>query len=378
MLPSRSTPTSGRPRDRGEDAIRTAWLAAGELDQAPRLPRAPRTALSPPIPSRPLRLAQTAASKLCEDGVGRLSLAPAVWARRRALGPRAKAPPRFLVRVDEFPNATAYDHPERYGAEPSSRFHARFVNAGVPYLMALVPQLTHRPLDPDATGGRALGPDEIELIEQMAADGVTFAAHGLSHRTRDPRPRHHSELIGLSRGALAALIDESLATLGALNVAPRVFVAPFNRFTADQYAALASRFDVIGGGPESIRHMGLHPTPRWLADAVYVPSHPPLYGTARRVLPEVERLIAARPGTWVPITLHLGWELDEGLDALDRLLARIAPFTAPWTGLLAAIDRIRARRCATLGSAGGPSSTTADGAATGQPDVMADDVRAAG
>jgi peptidoglycan/xylan/chitin deacetylase (PgdA/CDA1 family) len=204
--------------------------------------------------------------------------------------------------------------------------------------MAIVPQLVHRPLDPGASGGRPLNSEETDLIGRMADDGVLFAAHGLTHRTRDPRPRHRSELIGLSRKAVGALIAESLAMLAAFDVVPRVFVPPFNRFAAEQYPQLAARFDVVCGGPESILYLGLQPTPRWLGGAVYCPSYAPLYGTACEALPEVGRAIEARAGTWIPVTLHLSWELDDRLEGLKRLLDRIAPYAASWTGLLEAVD----------------------------------------
>lgn len=319
-------------------AQKTARLAAPELDREPRLSPLVARRLAPAIPPVPVRLAQLVSSKLSAERVGRHALAPARAARRSLLGRAAEGPPRFLVRVDEFPYSTSFDQPESYGVEASARFHAVFAAAGVPYLMAIVPQLVHRPLDPSASGGRPLGPEEKELIGRMAADGVVFAAHGLTHRTRDPRPRHHSELIGLSPKRVGALADDSLALLASFDVLPRVFVAPFNRFSADQYPELAARFDVVCGGPESIRHLGLQPTPRWLGNAVYFPTYEPLYGTAREALAEVEHEIAVRAGTWIPVTLHLSWELDDRLEGLKRLLDRLAPYAASWTELLGTID----------------------------------------
>jgi peptidoglycan/xylan/chitin deacetylase (PgdA/CDA1 family) len=175
----------------------------------------------------------------------------------------------------------------------------------------------------------------------MASEGVEFAAHGLTHRTRDARPRHRSELIGLTPAQTRDLADRSLELLAQANVAPRVFVAPFNRFAQVHYDALAARFDVICGGPETIAFLGAQPTPRWLGDAVYCPCYAPLYGRAREVLPEVGRLIAQQPGTWIPLTLHLAWEIDDGLDDMRRLAEVLAPYAAPWRELLSAIESSR-------------------------------------
>jgi Uncharacterized protein conserved in bacteria (DUF2334) len=323
------------------DAAQTARLSASDAGREPVLGALLARRLAPAIPPASVRISQLLANKLDPVRVGRRALEPGRAARRSLLGAAAAAPPRFLLRVDEFPCARAFDEPDRYGVEDSARFHAVFADAGVPYLMAVVPQLVRRPLDPAASGGRPLGPDELKLIERMAGDGVAFAVHGLTHRTRDPRPRYHSELIGLSAEGLDALLDESLRLFASFGVAPRVFVPPFNRFGLDQYPQLAARFDVVCGGPESIRYLGLQPTPRWLGDAVYFPSYQPLYGTAATALPEANRMIDTRPGTWVPITLHLNWELDSGLEPLKRLLDRLGPYTASWADFLASVKASR-------------------------------------
>ena len=323
------------------DARRTALLAAPELDSEPVLDRRTSRRLAPPIAQPLTRAAQRVWGKLHPASLGRRALAPAAVARRVLVGEAASGPPRFLVRVDEFPYATSFDHPDRYGVEPSARFHEVFARAHVPYLMAIVPQLVSRPLDPTASGGRPLGPNELALIGRMASDGVEFAAHGLTHRTRDPLPRRHSELVGLTAPQAQALADDSLELLRAHAIHPRVFVPPFNRFDMTQYQGLASRFDVVCGSPETIAFLGAQPTPRWLGEAVYCPCYPPLYGRAQEILGEVQRLIATRPGTWVPVTLHLAWELDDGLDETRRLAELLAPFAAPWSDFLAAVDASR-------------------------------------
>lgn len=325
----------------GLDALRTLRLAAPELDNPVDLDRRLARRLAPGVPPPAIRLAQLVAAHLVPTRMSRRALAPAEAARRSAFGEPGGGPPRFLLRVDEFPYATSLDHPDRYGAEPSAQFHAVLSDAGIPYLMAVVPQLVRRPLDPMASGGRPLSPEELGLLARMAADGVEFAAHGLTHRTNDPRPRHRSELIGLTEEQTRDLAERSLRLLAEAQITPRVFVPPFNRFARVQYDALASRFDVICGGPETIAYLGAQPTPRWLGDAVYCPSYAPLYGRAREVLPEVLRLIDRRPGTWIPVTLHLAWEIDDGLDDMRRLADVLAAYTVPWSELLDTIEASR-------------------------------------
>ena len=96
----------------------------------------------------------------------------------------------------------------------------------------------------------------------------------------------------------------------------------------------------------SIQFLGAQPTPRWLGDAVYCPSYAPLYGTAREMLADVRQLVAEQPGTWIPLTLHLAWELDDGLKALKQLAAELGPYAISWNEFLAAADRARVRTAA--------------------------------
>jgi hypothetical protein len=307
--------------------------AGGELPPEARRVLAPR-----PVPPAPLRAAQRIAVKLGRLDWERAWLRPLMAARRAALGERAAGPPRFLVRVDEYPYSTSFDRPQ--DLEMSARFHDTMAAAGLVHLMAVVPQLTHDPLTPGSTGGRDLGATEIAQLERMRADGVTFAQHGTTHRTRYSSPRRRSELCGLDAEATRALLEDGRRRLVAAGVArTRLFVPPFNRFDAGQYAQLAERFAVVCGGPESIALLGFHGGPLWRDGAVYLPCYAPLYADARTILPVAERLIDLAPGTWVPIVLHTSWEQDDDFGSLRRLADRIAPFAASWEHLLADVDR---------------------------------------
>lgn len=292
-------------------------------------------------PQRPLRLAQQVLRKLGRLDYESAVVAPLLAARRATLGAEtARRAPRFLVRVDEFPHYLAWDDPDHYGTEGYRRFHAIMTAAGVPYLVAVPPRVSHAPLDPAERRWRELdGGERTLLAELVAADGVAFALHGRDHRTRFASPRRHSELCGLGPVATAELLDGALAELAGLGVPTEVFVPPFNRFDAEQYDALAERFAVVCGGPESIGLLGFQRSPVWRGDAVYLPSYLPLYGHAHEVLPAARRLIEQESGLWLPIALHWGWEADDGWAELERLAALIAPYAAPWEDFLAAVRR---------------------------------------
>jgi len=265
-------------------------------------------------------------------------LAKLLALRRSVCGEGASGPPRFLVRVDEFPYYTSFDHPQ--DIDMSRKFHDVMAAAGLPHLMSVVPQLTHSPLTVGSSGGRPLGGEEIELLIRMRGDRVTFAQHGTTHRTLFESPRRRSEFSGLSQESFQRVLEDGRELLLEAGVqAPRVFVPPFNRFDASQYPLLASRFDVVCGGPESVTMMGFHGGPLWRDGAVYLPAYAPLYSNARTILPMVERLIDLAPGTWIPIVLHTSWEQEDDFRSLERLAERIAPFTEDWEDFLAEVAR---------------------------------------
>ncbi|HEX4804699.1 MAG TPA: DUF2334 domain-containing protein [Conexibacter sp.] len=328
------------------DAVRTARLlfdaelAAGLVDDDAVASSAVLDAIRPrPVARAPVRWAQDAMRKL-----GRLDHdGPLLAARRAVLGARAAAPPRFLVRVDEFPHYKAWDEPGRFGCDGFRRFHELLTGAGVPYLVAVLPRVSRAPLDPARTESRALTDEEAALLREVAAhDDVALALHGRDHRTRAASPRRHSELCGLDARATEALLDAALDELAGYGVAPpRAFVAPYNRFDAAQWPALARRFAIVGGGPEGIRHVGFQRAPQWRGDAVYLPGYAPLYGRARDVLPAAARAIEAQTGLWTPIVLHWGWEADAGWRELEALCAAIAPHAARWRDFEAAVERSR-------------------------------------
>jgi hypothetical protein len=275
------------------------------------------------------------------------SLEPLCAARRELFGERASGAPRFLVRVDEFPSATRFYVPGDNEPEGTLRFHEAMAERGVPYLMAVLPEPALDPLSPRAAGTRALTAAEGALLDRLQADGVAFAQHGTTHRTRRVSPRGRSEFAGLTDAELGSLLDRGREVLERHSIEARVLVPPFNRFDARQYEALADRFDVICGGPESVRGMGLHGGPLWRGDAVYLPVYAPLYGRAAAVLPMARELIERRPGTWIPIVLHTIWELDDDLTALRELCELIAPYAVPWSAFLEDVDRARGVTAAT-------------------------------
>lgn len=313
-------------------------------DMAGRYPRPVPSAMTA-VPPRPVRVGEQLIYKL-----GRRFGERALAERQLAVHVAGLHPggtvPRILVRVDEFPHYKAWDEPDRFGVSRFERFHEIMAGARVPYLLAVLPRVSHAPLSPMGAESRPLDHEEVAVLRRLAGEHVCFALHGRDHRTRFASPRRHSELCGLDRAQTEALIDTALAELGRQGIRPDVFVPPFNRFDARQLQWLARRFAVICGGPESIGLMGLQRTPQWRGDAVYLPSYAPFYGRAAELLNALPRTIERAPGLWVPVVLHWGWEAETGWGDLERLVNLIAPYATPWEDFLAAIERGRSASAA--------------------------------
>jgi peptidoglycan/xylan/chitin deacetylase (PgdA/CDA1 family) len=291
---------------------------------------------------QPARFAQALAQKRGRLGWQAGVAEPLMEFRRAALGDAARGEPRALVRVDEFPHARAHDSAGPFGTDAFRRFHAVLAEAGVPYLLAITPHVSRDYLDPELSERRELDDDEIETLRSLREDGVVFGLHGADHRTRNASPRRHSEFCGLDLGATAKRIDGARALFDRLDLPTPVFVPPFNRFDAIQYPLLAERFEVVCGGPESVRLLGFHRTPVWNGEAVYLPSYAPLYGTAVQAAAEIERLAELEATLWAPITLHWGWELEDDFASLRRLCKLLEGRVAEWGDLLTAVATSRA------------------------------------
>jgi len=327
---------------RGARLLFAAELASGRIGEAqldtPAVRRAARPARRP---HRPVRLGQRLLMRR-DPSLARRLTRRAARARRSVLGADAAAPPRFLVRMDEYPHYETVDHPGRYGDTAFATWRDVMATAGCAHLVAVVPRPASAPLDPAGTVDRALLPEELARLAQLRADGTTLALHGYDHRTRDPSPRRHSELAGLGPADLATRLDRAEAAfVAAVGERPRIFVPPFNRFDPEHYGELASRYAVVCGGPENVLAHGLRRTPAWRGEAVWLPAYPPLYGTAAEVLPAVERELDDPSGLWIPVVLHWGWEAERGWEDLRRLADRLAPHAAPWETFLDAVEASR-------------------------------------
>jgi hypothetical protein len=313
------------------DELRAGRVLERDLDR----PEVASAVATRPVPPAPVRRLQRLAMKRGLFDFERRNLGPFNVARRAVLGPDAPGPPRFLVRVDEFPLAGAYEKSDRREAD-FARFHSILIDAGIPYLLAVSPGVARDYLDPRGTESRPLSDRELTTLQELRRDGVAFALHGFDHRTHHARARQRSELVGLDERALRELLDRGGERLAQAGIHPRVFAPPFNRFEARQYETLARRYDVVCGGPESVPLFGFHRTPLARGAAIYVPAYAPFYGRSPEVDEAAERAIAAQLALPIPIVLHWSWEAGGNWTDLRRLVRRLAGHARTWDELLAA------------------------------------------
>ncbi len=332
------------------DEIRTAGLLFGEelalglIDaDALRTPEVQRGVRVQSVPSAFSRRYQRRQMRR-----GRLTHAahvvePQMQARRAVLGDAAAGRPKVLLRVDAFPALDAYEDGTGEGVRRLQTLHGLLHEAGVPYLLSVLPRVAQRPLDPGGDAWRVHTDAERGELAELRRDGVTFAAHGLDHRTRVRKAARRSEFSGLRRKAAEQRLDTALQALRDEALHADVFVPPFERFDASCWPALAGRFDVVCGGPRSVDTLGFHRAPSWRGDAVWLPAYAPLHGPAADVLPAVERLAAEETSLWIPIALDLAAEAQDGFAALARLAVRLGDgeLARPWDDFLLAVRASR-------------------------------------
>lgn len=318
-----------------DGAVGDSALAGIELEEAVRATR---------VPSAATRAFQVRALARGRLGYEHDVVEPMLAARGAVLGERAAGgPPRFLLRVDGFPHHLAWDEPDRYGTERFARAAEVLRAAEVPWLCPVLPRVPQHPLDPGQSAWRPHSDAEREALVGLRHDGVAFALHGLDHRARGVRGRggKHAELAGLRAKALADRIDAGLGALRETALHAPALVAPWDAFDAEQYPLLAERFDVIAGGPGSLRRLGFHRTPLWRGDAVYLPAYPPLHGSAAGMLETVDRLRAREARLWIPLAIDWGREAEDDFAGLQRLATRLHGHAGSWHDFFAAVDLSR-------------------------------------
>ncbi len=226
-------------------------------------------------------------------------------------------PPRFILRVDDFPR---WDR----GPAGFQTFHTILRRAGIRYLLGVIPRPADNPQDPRGDTARGWTDGEAAILSEIAPD-VEIALHGWTHRRRPGAVS--AEILGCSAGALEEQLTEGLAVLNAAGFPPLAYIPPFNAVDRAALTVLARRFDLIFGGPESERWLGCLPGPCRIEGVWFLPSYPPAYGRAAEIVPFVLAARARPLPILIPITLHWAWEEADGFEGVRRLAEVLAGHT---------------------------------------------------
>ena len=240
------------------------------------------------------------------------------WAVLDRVGRSPDGPsPRFILRVDDFPR---WDR----GPEGFLTFHSIVRDAGIRYLLGVIPRPAEDPQDPAGRGGRWWTHDEAATLSEVAVD-VEIALHGFSHRRRPgPVP---AEIVGCPAQELEHILADGLAVLHGAGFSARAYIPPFNAVDRTALAVISRRFDMALGGPESVRWLGRVPGPCKLEGIWFLPSYPPAYGRARDAVSFVSAVRGRPLPLLIPITLHWAWEEADRFDGVRRLVGVLAGAT---------------------------------------------------
>lgn len=270
-------------------------------------------------------------------------LTPQMDARRAVLGDAAYGRPKLLLRVSAFPAADAFDDADGAGTIAAATLHGLLRAAGVPYLMAVTPRVARLPLETGVSQWREHSDGERGLLAELRRDGVAFGLHGLDGRTRARKASRRSEFRGLKSKAVGQRLDTAREALRDEALHADVFVPPYDRFDAASWTAIASRFDVVCGGPQSVDSFGFHRAPSWRGDTVWLPAYPPLHGPASAMLPAVQALVDDGVGLWIPLAIDAAHEAQDDFRALGQLATALGAgqLARPWDDFLLAVRASR-------------------------------------
>lgn len=229
--------------------------------------------------------------------------------------------PRFLLRVDDFPR---WDR----GPEGLRAVHAILKDAGVRYLLGVIPRPAEDPQDANGERERIWSTEEAAVLAEVAPD-VEIALHGWTHRRRPGSVP--AEIVGCTSEELDHNLQEGLAVLHTAGFTTHAYIPPFNAVDRQALAILARKFDLVCGGPESVRWLGYLPGPCRLEGVWFLPSYPPAYGRAAEVADFVRAVRFSAIPILIPLTLHWSWEEADRFDGVRRLADALAGVTVSFS-----------------------------------------------
>ncbi len=186
----------------------------------------------------------------------------------------------------------------------------------------------HCPFLAAITGRDLADPGSGSLFEEIRAAGGVIGIHGFNHSGMfGPFP---SELLQMTFPEILGKVD-AIRRNPLLENSPSILVPPFNAIGPEQILILSRHFDVICGGPETVRFTdGVAGPVSFKGGGWYFPSLHPFYGSCRSMLRYgAPRLLRSLSGA-VCLTTHLTVEAEDRFSALAELLASLQETCKSW------------------------------------------------
>lgn len=218
-----------------------------------------------------------------------------------------------IVRVDDYPTGNVEGRVWPQLEEFYSVFDG--LMESVPYLLGVVPAFV---------GGYEYQLHHVNryTYENFRGHKVEFAVHGYDHSSATVN-QPYNEFTGLNEDGAYDRLKKGFDILQPFN--PRVFIAPFNRYTNATLRALERlRCKYVTTGPETAEQ------DLDFGNLTAIPSD--FYGKSEQILEQIRQKGLAENRVQC-IALHWTWEIQGIVNnngRLPELLKLIAPHVKPW------------------------------------------------
>jgi glycosyltransferase involved in cell wall biosynthesis len=160
------------------------------------------------------------------------------------------------------------------------------------------------------------------LIDKLIESGAEIGIHGFTHKGNFGP--FNSELMQLKYPEIDSKVKETFSCLNGKKINCRILVPPFNAIGPEQIRVLSTSFDVICGGPETMRFSGrIAGAAAITGGGWYIPSLFPFYSDSEVMLDSgLDKKIGRIRGLYC-ITVHFSNEEKDGFSSLSKLIDKI-------------------------------------------------------
>jgi glycosyltransferase involved in cell wall biosynthesis len=175
------------------------------------------------------------------------------------------------------------------------------------------------------TGDDLINPGYHPTIARLRESGAEIGIHGFTHEGRFGP--FASEILQMKYPELSRRIALIASAPVFSGTPPRAFMPPFNAIAGEQISFLSKIFDIVTGGPETMRFSDRFAGPAALrGGGWYVPTTHPFYGPVRDFpLAQLRRLKG-----FISISVHLTEETKDNFKAFEHFLDSLPAPPISW------------------------------------------------